>query len=85
MYLWPCWVFSLRAGFLWLQQAGLLSSCVCRLSLRGLLLSQSMRAHGLHLVRDLSSCSSEASLLCGMWNIPDQVSNLCPLHWQADS
>ena len=33
--------------------------------------------------RRLSNCGSQAQLLC--WIFPDQGSNLCPLHWQADS
>ena len=24
-------------------------------------------------------------LFCNMWDHPDQESNVCPLHWQADS
>ena len=35
--------------------------------------------------RRLSSCGSRAQLLHGMWDLPDQGSNPCPLHWQADS
>ena len=31
------------------------------------------------------SCGSQAQLLRGMGIFPDQGSNLCPLHWQADS
>ena len=32
--------------------------------------------------RGLSSCGSQAQLLCGMWDLPgaDQGSNRCPLH-----
>ena len=33
----------------------------------------------------LSSCGSRAQPLRGMWVFPDQGSNPCPLHWQADS
>ena len=33
----------------------------------------------------LSNCGSRAQLLRGMWDLPDQGSNPCPLHWQADS
>ena len=36
-------------------------------------------------MRRLSSCGSWAQLLRGMWIFPDQGSNPCPLHWQADS
>ena len=33
----------------------------------------------------LSNCGSRAQLLRGMGILPDQGSNPCPLHWQADS
>ena len=36
-------------------------------------------------VRGLSSCGTQASLLHGMWNFLGQGSNPCLLHWQADS
>ena len=35
--------------------------------------------------RRLSSHGSRAQPLRGMWDIPDQGTNLCPLHQQADS
>ena len=35
-------------------------------------------------MRRLSSCGSRAQLLRGMWDLPSQGLNLCPLHWQAD-
>ena len=35
--------------------------------------------------RRLSSCGSRAQLFRGMWDLPRQSSNPCPLHWQADS
>ena len=35
--------------------------------------------------RGLSSCSSQASLPAACGIFPDQGSNPCPLHWQADS
>ena len=35
--------------------------------------------------RRLSNCGSRAHLLRGMWIFPDQGSNPCPLHRQADS
>ena len=31
------------------------------------------------------SCGKQAQLLCGMWIFPDQGSNPCVLHWQADA
>ena len=33
----------------------------------------------------LSNCGTQAQLPLGMWNLLDQVSSQCPLHWQADS
>ena len=33
----------------------------------------------------LSSCGSRASCFAACGILPDQGSNLCPLHWQADS
>ena len=36
-------------------------------------------AHG------LNSCGVWVYSLCGMWDLPRQGSNLCLLHWQADS
>ena len=41
-------------------------------------------AHGLQSRRP-SSCGARAQLLHGMWDPPDQGSNLCPVQWQADS
>ena len=35
--------------------------------------------------RRLSNCGSRAQLLRGMWYPPNQGSNPCPIHWQADS
>ena len=35
--------------------------------------------------RRLSSCGSRAQLLRGMWDLPSQGLNPCPLRWQADS
>ena len=34
--------------------------------------------------RRLGNCGPRAQPLRGMWNPPDQGSNPCPLHWQAD-
>ena len=33
----------------------------------------------------LSSCGTWAELLCSMWELPNQGSNPCFLHWQADT
>ena len=98
IYFWLHWVFvALREGFLQLQRVGttLFSTTsqhndkrAC-FSLWWLLLLQSM---------DFSSCSTQAlgmqasvvvacgfscPLACGI--LPDQGSNLFPLHWQVDS
>ena len=35
--------------------------------------------------RGLSNCGSRAQLLPACGILPDQGSNPCPLHWQADS
>ena len=80
---WLCWVFRCcMLIFLWLRQvrAPLLLQCA-GFSLQWLLLLQSM------------SCRVWAQYVwptglvapCGMWNLLDQESNPCPLHWQADS
>ena len=36
-------------------------------------------------MRRLSNCGSRAQLLMACGIFPDQGSNSCPLHWQADS
>ena len=33
----------------------------------------------------LSSCGTQAQLLCGMWDLPGPGIKPMPLHWQADS
>ena len=82
IYLWLCWVFvSVRGLSLVAASGGHSSSWCAGLSLlRPLLLWSTgsrragsvVEAHGL-------SCSAA----CGIF--PDRGSNLCPLHWQADS
>ena len=48
-------------------------------------------AHGLNscssqaLEHRLRSCGTQAWLLCSMWDLPDQGSNPCLLHWKGDS
>ena len=77
IYLWLCWVFvSVRGLSLVVASGGHSSSRWAGLSLSRPLLLRSagsvVMAHG-------PSCSAA----CGIF--PDQGSNPCPLHWQADS
>ena len=98
MYVWLCWVFvSVRGLSLVVASGGHSSSrCGGHSSLRcgG---HSSSRCAGLSLSRPLSlpstgsicACSvivahgPSCSAACGIF--PDQGSNPCPLHWQADS
>ena len=82
MYFWLCWVFvSVRGLSLVLASGGHSSSRCAGLSLsRPLLLrSTGSRLAGPVVVAHGPSCSAA----CGIF--PDQGSNPCPLHWQADS
>ena len=82
IYLWLCWVFvSLRGLSLVVASGGHSSSRCAGLSLsRPLLLrSTGSRCAGSVVVPHGPSCSAA----CGIF--PDQGSNPCPLHWQADS
>ena len=82
IYLWLCWVFvSVRGLSLVVASGGHSSSRCTGLSLsRPLLLrSTGSRCAGSVIVAHGPSCSAA----CGIF--PDQGSNLCPLHWQADS
>ena len=82
IYLWLCWVFvSVRGLSLVVASGGHSSSQCTGLSLsRPLLLrSTGSRRAGSAAVAHGPSCSTA----CGIF--PDQGSNLCPLHWQADS
>ena len=81
-YLWLCWVFvSVRGLSLVVASGGHSSSRCTGLSLsRPLpLRSTGSRRAGSVIVAHGLSCSAA----CGIF--PDQGSNLCPLHWQADS
>ena len=81
-YFWLCWVFvSVRGLSLVAASRGHSSSRCVGLSLsRPLLLrSTGSRRAGSVVVAHGPSCSAA----CGI--LPDQGSNLCPLHWQADS
>ena len=82
IYLWLCWVFvSVRGLSLVAASRGHSSSRCAGLSLlRPLLLrSTGSRRAGSVIMAHRPSCSAA----CGIF--PDQVSNPCPLHWQADS
>ena len=81
-YFWLCWVFVSVRGLSPVAASGGHSSSRCA----GLSLSQplllrstgSRRAGSVVVAHGLSR-----SAACGIF--PDQVSNPCPLHWQADS
>ena len=82
MYVWLCWVFvSVRGLSPAVASGGHSSSRCAGLSLsRPLLLrSTGSRRAGSAAVAHGPSCSAA----CGIF--PDQGSNPCPLHWQADS
>ena len=76
IYLWLCWVFVSVRGLSLAAASGRHSSSRCA----GLSLSQPLlRSAGSVIVAHGPSCSAA----CGIF--PDQGSNPCPLHWQADS
>ena len=82
IYLWLGWVFVSVRGLSLVAASGGHSSSWCA----GLSLSQPLllrgtgsRRAGSVIVAHGPSCSAA----CGIF--PDQGSNLCPLHWQADS
>ena len=80
--LWLCWVFvSVRGLSLVVASGGHSSSRCAGLSLSWplLLRSTGSRRAGSVIVAHGPSCSAA----CGIF--PDQGSNPCPLHWQADS
>ena len=82
IYFWLCWVFVSVRGLSPVAASGSHSSSRCAgLSLsRSLLLrSTGSRRAGSVVVAHGPSCSTA----CGIF--PDQGSNPCPLHWQADS
>ena len=82
IYFWLCWVFASVPGLSPVAASGGHSSSRCAgLSpLQPLLLrSRGSRRAGSVAVAHGPSCSAA----CGI--LPDQGSNPCPLHWQADS
>ena len=81
-YLWLCWVFVSVRGLSLVAASGGHSSSRCvdlSLSRPLLLRSTGSRRAGSLVVAHGPSCSAA----CGIF--PDQGSNPCPLHWQADS
>ena len=82
IYLWLCWVFVSARGPSPVAASGGHSSSRCEglsLSQPLLLRSTGSRRAGSVFVAHGPSCSAA----CGI--LPDQGSNPCPLHWQADS
>ena len=82
IYLWLCWVFVSVRGLSLVVASGDHSSSRCAgvsLSRPLLLRSTGSRRTGSAIVAHGPSCSAA----CGIF--PDQGSNPCPLHWQADS
>ena len=82
IYLWLCWFFISAWGLSPVVASGGHSSSRCTglsLSWSLLLRSTGSRCAGSVVVAHGPSCS----VACGIF--PDQGSNLCPLHWQADS
>ena len=82
IYLWLCWVFVSVRGLSLVAASGghSLSRCTGLSLSRPLLLwSTGSRCAGSVIVAHGPSCSAA----CGIF--PDQGSNPCPLHWQADS
>ena len=82
IYFWLCWVFvSVRGLSLVVASGGNSSSRCTGLSLSWplLLRTTGSRRAGSVIVAHGPSCSAA----CGIF--PDQGSNRCPLHWQADS
>ena len=82
IYLWLCWVFvSVQGFFLVVASRGHSSSWCAGLSLSWplLLWSTGSRCAGSVIV----ALGPSRSVACG--TLPDQGSNPCPPHWQADS
>ena len=82
IYLWLCWVFISVRGLSPVVASGGHSSSRCAglsLSWPLLLRSTGSRRAGSVIVAHGPSCSVARGIL------PDQGSNPCPLHWQADS
>ena len=82
IYFWLCWVFvSVRGLSLVAASGGHSSSRCAGLSLSWPLLSRSTGSRRADSV--VVAHGPSCSVACGI--LPDQGSNPCPLHWQADS
>ena len=83
---WWCWVFG-AAQTLQRREQGLLSGLAVVHGLLTAVASPAVgHAHGPQRLRLLGSGAQAWQLWwTGMWDIPRPGSNLCPLHWQADS
>ena len=82
LYFWLCWVFVSVRGLSLVAASGGHSSSRCMglsLSQPLLLRSPGSRRAGSEVVAHGPSCSMARGIF------PDQGSNPCPLHWQADS
>ena len=82
IYFWLCWVFVSVLGLPLVAASGGHSSSRCAglsLSWTLLLRSTGSRRAGSVVVAHGPSCSAACEIF------PDQGSNPCPLHWQADS
>ena len=82
IYFWLCWVFVSVRGLSPVAASGGHSSSQCAglsLSWPLLLRSTGSRRAGSVIVTHGPSCSAACEIF------PDQGSNPCPLHWQADS
>ena len=82
IYFWLCWVFVSVRGLSLVVASGGHSSSRCM----GLSLSRplSLRSTGSRRAGSVVVAHGPSwSAACGIF--PDQGSNLCPLHWQADS
>ena len=82
VYLWLCWVFVSVRGLSLVAASGGHSSSQCTglsVSRPLLLRSTGSRRAGSVVVAHGPSCSAARGIF------PDQGSNPCPLHWQADS
>ena len=81
-FLWLCWVFvSVQGLSLVVASRGHSSSWCMGLSLLRPLLLQSTGSR--QAVSVIVAHGPSCSVACGI--LPDQGSNPCPLHWQADS
>ena len=82
IYFWLCWVFVSVRGLSLVAASGGQSSSRCA----GLSLSQPLLLRGTgsgHAGSVVVAHGPSCSAACGIF--PDQGSNPCPLHWQADS